>query len=44
MDKDSLKNKVINFLHENNYEKLHKGPTDHYQKHTQKKQYNAVAQ
>jgi hypothetical protein len=36
MDKDSLRNKVINFLNENNYEKLHKDPTDHYQKHTQK--------
>jgi hypothetical protein len=36
IDRDSFRNKVINFLNENNYEKLHKDPTGLYQKQTQK--------
>jgi hypothetical protein len=36
IDRDSFRNKVIDFLNKNNYEKLHKDPTDLYQKQTQK--------
>jgi hypothetical protein len=36
IDRDSYRQKVIDFLNENNYEKLHKDPTDLYYKQTQK--------
>jgi hypothetical protein len=36
IDKNTFRNKVISVLNENDYTKLQKDPTDHYQKQTQK--------